>query len=755
MSGRRIAAFILFVAFWPSVVFADPPCDNFEDGSIDSSLWAVGGRRYGFDGIGTGAWQWSHQEDTGPDGYLSVRVWGPTSGNTYCGEGWVRTQFNYNNGQSYAINFRWQADVNATHIDRYAIQVTDGTIPNTNNYAWFDADGPGWKNLYLQTPQPDLGPVDWSILINAANQTATLFDGPNLTGQVLGQKTLTTSEAWYVRFIEIDATSAGFPAGDNRLNLYDFCSQSIGPPCDNFDDASIDSSQWVIGGSQRGIPFGGSWQFTHEEIAGPDGFLRMRVWGPGSGNSYGAEAWTRSLRNLNDGQNHVIAFKWAADVNATHVDMYAIQVTDGASPLPFPASTDVFWYGSGSGSTDGPTWRNIYFKYLQTDMPASDWSMLIFASTRRAYIFNGPNLTGQVVGSNTLDPVQPWYLRFILSDATSAGFPPGDNRMDLYDICEQSLSVSDSDGDGIPDLLDNCPTISNPNQADGDGDGVGDACDNCPTVANPPQTDSDGDGIGDACDNCSTVANPDQADCDHDGIGDACDSTGPVQPVLESLVLSSNGTPVPSATVLANGQAYWLVANGTYSHDYSGHLTDAEWAEQTTGEWVENCCGGVEPNHDIIVDGIGRDWLGSSILAPNILVDHGSFRAHVFSPSHVYLLPVVGSGSSIELRVFDAYSGDNSGSLTVQIFTMGGGIPDCNANSIPDYCESDTDGDGIIDDCDPDDDNDGVPDVQDDCPLSTLGAPVDCHGRPLRDCNGDCVIDGRDVQCIVNELLGI
>ena len=46
---------------------------------------------------------------------------------------------------------------------------------------------------------------------------------------------------------------------------------------------------------------------------------------------------------------------------------------------------------------------------------------------------------------------------------------------------------SDSDGDGIPDATDNCPTVFNPirpidngGQADFDGDGVGDACDPCP-----------------------------------------------------------------------------------------------------------------------------------------------------------------------------------------------------------------------------------------------------------------------------------
>ncbi len=107
----------------------------------------------------------------------------------------------------------------------------------------------------------------------------------------------------------------------------------------------------------------------------------------------------------------------------------------------------------------------------------------------------------------------------------------------------------DGDGDGVPSAQDNCPDVSNPDQADLDGDGIGDACDddvdgdsvtndadNCPLTPNADQADNDADGFGDACDpdddndgvddvadNCQFDANADQADNDADGMGDVCD----------------------------------------------------------------------------------------------------------------------------------------------------------------------------------------------------------------------------------------
>jgi hypothetical protein len=141
---------------------------------------------------------------------------------------------------------------------------------------------------------------------------------------------------------------------------------------------------------------------------------------------------------------------------------------------------------------------------------------------------------------------------------------------------ETAPAAPDSDGDGVQDPADNCPSTTNLDQADRDADGRGDACspavdgsapppaepelppvatdtdldgvpdvrDDCPARANADQADLDGDGLGDACDpdldgdgvaqgakvhpdNCAMAPNPQQQDLDGDGLGDACDPDVP------------------------------------------------------------------------------------------------------------------------------------------------------------------------------------------------------------------------------------
>ncbi len=98
-----------------------------------------------------------------------------------------------------------------------------------------------------------------------------------------------------------------------------------------------------------------------------------------------------------------------------------------------------------------------------------------------------------------------------------------DGAGDACDPCPFD-PLDDVDGDGACGDVDNCPVDFNPDQADADGDSVGDACDNCPVAFNPDQRDFDGAGLGDACDNCVRDPHPDQEDGDGDGVGDACDN---------------------------------------------------------------------------------------------------------------------------------------------------------------------------------------------------------------------------------------
>ncbi|MDM8006427.1 MAG: CARDB domain-containing protein [Phycisphaerae bacterium] len=93
-------------------------------------------------------------------------------------------------------------------------------------------------------------------------------------------------------------------------------------------------------------------------------------------------------------------------------------------------------------------------------------------------------------------------------EATAFAVLDGGNSIDEFDEDNNSSSVRfamDTDGDGVLNFVDNCPTRNNADQADADGDGAGDACDLCPDTPGgtqvsrigcphvPPDFDNDGD----------------------------------------------------------------------------------------------------------------------------------------------------------------------------------------------------------------------------------------------------------------------
>jgi hypothetical protein len=179
-------------------------------------------------------------------------------------------------------------------------------------------------------------------------------------------------------------------------------------------------------------------------------------------------------------------------------------------------------------------------------------------------------------------------IAYVTGNTSSNNFPTTDRAFQRtygnggIDAFVAKLEVSvDTDADGVPDPIDNCPMTPNANQADTDRDGVGDACDNCRDTANPNQADADGDGVGDACDNCPAVANPDQRDTNNDGVGDVCT---PFQgPAGGQFVVGD------AANIAGGARVYFWGSHWAQNNPMSGGTAPSAFKGFTNGNAVASC----------------------------------------------------------------------------------------------------------------------------------------------------------------------
>ena len=112
---------------------------------------------------------------------------------------------------------------------------------------------------------------------------------------------------------------------------------------------------------------------------------------------------------------------------------------------------------------------------VDTDAAFHDYELKIYSDTIFVFhdntlILLGPTHTPQFVPSNQV----------FFGDASSGAAATTEWMYLKHNVAPPA---SDSDGDTIPDLCDNCPQLANPEQIDIDNDGIGDVCDGCPTVA--------------------------------------------------------------------------------------------------------------------------------------------------------------------------------------------------------------------------------------------------------------------------------
>jgi hypothetical protein len=206
-------------------------------------------------------------------------------------------------------------------------------------------------------------------------------------------------------------------------------------------------------------------------------------------------------------------------------------------------------------------------------------------------------------------------------------------RSDFWGHYYATIEYPDSDVDGLVDAADNCPLVSNEDQADFDNDEIGDLCDSdmdndgvdnlldaCPL--NPAESvDSDSDLVCDGED--AFPSDPaESADTDSDGVGDNADAF-PSDP-LETLDTDLDGTG-DNADLDDDGDGLadtleTILGTDPKKEDSDGDgLTDSEEIalssnplsgdtdEDGTGDFADNCP--IDPNEtqrDFDEDGIGN-----------------------------------------------------------------------------------------------------------------------------------------------------
>jgi hypothetical protein len=304
--------------------------------------------------------------------------------------------------------------------------------------------------------------------------------------------------------------------------------------------------------------------------------------------------------------------------------------------------------------------------------------------------------------------------------------------------------VVDTDGDWVLDAEDNCPAVSNVDQADGDGDGVGDACDNCLGTAPGVAVDPLGCPFGDATITWTTDATTtiDENDIDLSGVLVHAGTWGS----------PSISVDLGSETILFKDRPA-LPAN----------MTDGEAGANSEGELADPsifiATGPIDPNFEAV---LGTFMFNSIPLSTQLIVTLDGLtpgadyqiqlfasddRGCCFARTHTWRDRLDGSGNNTS-----GFTGESSSyvigrftanATTQQVFQVSSSANSHILNAYVLRQVVDTDGDWVLDAEDncpavsnvdqADGDGDGVGDACDNCLGTAPGVTVDPLGCPFGD----------------------
>ncbi|MFQ5453075.1 MAG: thrombospondin type 3 repeat-containing protein, partial [Candidatus Zixiibacteriota bacterium] len=361
----------------------------------------------------------------------------------------------------------------------YIMSAPNGANPNSYSLSYWDWSSYGWHDMKMVDIACNNSQETWafgllSMIHSTTYTTPAIVDGPFISYQTSSSGQATIS--WYSDLDGCNATSADID--DKSYETYSVY--------DRFDPDSLTWSMFVRQDhfDNWNDPSAGGWTF----FVGNNG---EHVQNPSVAAYLGNIVIVTEYWDENSGDDRDIICWHASNGSVGNLTTSTVIATTDSERYPDVAHV--------TGTTFLCTFvrGNVLYQTVSTDAGVT-WG------------------SPQAVSPVPDDIVVDEYRTDEVSEGGSKimweyqDYNTGDPTIFLH-LTSTNL-FDDSDGDGIPNYLDNCPDVANADQSDVDGDGLGDVCDNCPSIANPTQTDADGDGLGDECDDCT--------DTDNDGYGD-------------------------------------------------------------------------------------------------------------------------------------------------------------------------------------------------------------------------------------------
>ena len=166
-------------------------------------------------------------------------------------------------------------------------------------------------------------------------------------------------------------------------------------------------------------------------------------------------------------------------------------------------------------------------EYLRTLLPAEEVYIIAGGAGTGGTGFNG-GVTTTLAGGHVTVPAHTWKVALVLpKDAGDDRSRVACSTRTIAVIMPNTQGIRNDPWENFLTTVDAVETLTGYDLFSTLPEPV-QRCVEAGTNGNNPELDTDGDGVPDRLDNCPATFNPDQADTDQDGLGDACeDRTGP------------------------------------------------------------------------------------------------------------------------------------------------------------------------------------------------------------------------------------